>query len=64
MSRIGCVDTRVGRAVALLLDALLERRVAHELVDDGASQLAAHVFRQLGAVDLSDTGSGELAARD
>jgi hypothetical protein len=31
-------------AVALLFDALLERHVLHELVEDGASQLAAHVL--------------------
>jgi hypothetical protein len=38
--------------VALLLDALLDRRVANELLDDGAAQIAAHVLRQLGAIEL------------
>ena len=38
---------RVGRAIALLVDALLERRVTDEVFDDGATQLAAHVFRKL-----------------
>ena len=42
---------RVGRAIALLVDTLLERRATDEVFDDGATQLAAHVFRKLRAVD-------------
>src|SRR6185503_6967448 len=48
----GLRDALVRGAVALGFDSLPDRGVLHQIFDDGAPQLAAHVFGELAAIDL------------
>jgi hypothetical protein len=56
--------TRGWNAITLLLDALLENRLANHVLDDGAPQFATHVFAELGSILLLDSDSGAIGARD